>query len=41
LAHLTQLDALFSSLQSRAFRGELWQHEARDPVGERFREQQK
>ncbi|MVU82305.1 restriction endonuclease subunit S [Nocardia sp. ET3-3] len=32
--HLAELDALFASLQSRAFRGELWQHEAKDLVGE-------
>ncbi|NKY89783.1 restriction endonuclease subunit S [Nocardia veterana] len=32
--HLAQLDALFSSLQSRAFRGELWHDEVNDLVGE-------
>ncbi|MFR9752274.1 restriction endonuclease subunit S [Nocardia sp. 004] len=33
-AQLDRLNALFASLQSRAFRGELWQHEAEDPAGE-------
>lgn len=34
VAHLAELDALFSSLQSRAFRGQLWQHDPKDRAGE-------
>jgi len=29
-AHLARLDTLFASIQSRAFRGELWQDELKD-----------
>ncbi len=34
-----ELDALFSSLQSRAFRGELWHDKAKELAGEEAYEQ--
>ncbi len=34
VSHLAELDALFASLQSRAFRGELWHDEAKELAGE-------